>query len=66
MTSNDLPYEEYKGWYINRGITMPAQDVFEFNVYSTIERCFAEEPDHAAGSVGEARAWIDQQVLTRG
>lgn len=62
MTLNELPYEEYKGWYINRGITMPTQGIFEFNVYSDIGKLAAEEPDHAAGSIEEAKAWIDEKV----
>ena len=67
MTMNDLPYEEYKGWYINRGITMPTQGIYEFNVYSNIGKCAGEEdPDYIAGSVEEAKAWIDEQVLTGG
>lgn len=66
MTLNELPYEEYKGWYINRGITMPTQGIFEFNVYSSVERCAAEEPDYVVGSAEEAREWIDQKVALGG
>lgn len=63
MALNEHPYEEYKGWYINRGITMPTQGIYEFNVYSSREKCAAEEPDYAAGNIEEARAWVDQRVL---
>ena len=66
MTLNELPYEEYKGWYINRGITMPHQGIFEFNVYSNVEKCYAEESDHTASSVEEAKEWIDQKVAMGG
>ncbi len=63
MTSNGIPYEEYRGWYINRGITMPTQGIFDFNVYSDIGKLAAEVPDHIASSVEEAREWVDQQVV---
>lgn len=61
MSLNELPYEEYKGWYIGQGITMPAQGVYEINIYSDILKCAREEPDHIVGSVEEARRWIDEQ-----
>ena len=66
MTMNGLPYEEYKGWYIANGITMPSQGIFDINVYSNIAGVAAEEPDVVAGSVEEAKEWIDQQVLSGG
>lgn len=61
MTLNELPYEEYKGWYIGRGITMPAQGIYEVNIYSSTAGVAAETPDHIVGSVEEARDWIDEQ-----
>ena len=60
MTLNGLPYEEYKGWYIGKGITMPAQGVHEWNIYSTMAKCIAEEPDAVVDSVDEAKDWIDE------
>jgi len=66
MTTNEHPYEEYRSWYINRGITMPSQGIYDFNVYSDIGKCAREEPDHTAGSVEEAREWVDQRVALGG
>ena len=61
MTMNGLPYEEYKGWYIGRGITMPSQGIFDINVYSDIGKVAMEEPDQVVNSVREAKEWIDAQ-----
>lgn len=61
MTMNELPYIEYKGWYIGQGITMPAQGIYEINVYSDVARLAAEVPNHVVNSVEEAKAWIDEQ-----
>ena len=61
MSLNGLPYKEYRGWYIGQGITMPAQMIYEVNIYSSKEKLTAEEPDHVAGSVEEAYSWIDEQ-----
>ena len=66
MSLNDLPYEEYKGWYIGQGITMPAQGVYDVNIYSSKEKLFAETPDHIVAGVPEAYAWIDEEVLEHG
>ncbi len=63
MTTNDIPYEEYRGWYLGQGITMPTQGLYEVNVYSSKEKLFTEEPDHAAANINEAREWVDQRVL---
>lgn len=60
MTLNELPYEEYKGWYIGRGITMPSQGIHEINIYGSIAGVAAEEPDHVVSSVEEAKRWIDE------
>lgn len=66
MTLNELPYEEYRGWYIGQGITMPAQGIYMINVYSDIAGVAAEEPDHVVDSVEEAKKWIDQKVASGG
>ncbi len=63
---NGRPYEEYKGWYIGKGITMPSQGIYDINIYSSINRCASEDPDHIVNSMGEAKEWIDEQVLTGG
>ncbi len=63
MTTNGLPYEEYRGWYIGKGITMPAQGIYDINVYGDIGKAAMEDPDHIVKSVEEAKEWIDQQVL---
>ena len=66
MTMNETPYEEYRDWYIGRGITMPAQGIYEINIYSDKARLAAEVPNHIVNSVKEAKEWIDQQVLAGG
>lgn len=66
MSMNDLPYEEYKGWYIGQGITMPAQGIYEVNIYSSVMRVAAEEADYVVGSIEEAKEWIDRQVIAGG
>lgn len=60
MSLNETPYEEYKGWYIIPGITMPSQGIFEFNVYTSLEKYFVGEPSFEGSNVGEARTWIDR------
>jgi len=66
MSMNGLPYQEYKGWYIGQGITMPAQGIYEFNIYSSIEKCAVEEADYIVKSLDEAKEIIDHQVMTGG
>jgi len=66
MSMNELPYYEYRNWYIGQGITMPSHGIYDVNVYSSIGKCAAEEPDHVVGSLEEAKRWIDQQVLMGG
>jgi len=66
MSLNELPYYEYRGWYLGQGITMPVQGIYEVNVYSSKEKLYAEQPDHAAINIGEAREWVDQQVVLGG
>ncbi len=66
MTLNQLPYEEYRGWYIGKGIVMPSQGVYTTNIYSSIAGVAAEEPDHVVDSVEEAKSWIDQKVTSGG
>lgn len=66
MSMNGTSYEEYKGWYIAAGITMPSQGVFEYNVYASIDMYFSKNPAHEASSRDEARAWVDEKVMTGG
>lgn len=66
MTMNDIPYEEYRGWYLGQGLTMPAQGVFLINIYSSKEKVFNETPDQVVDSVDEAREWVDKQVVLGG
>lgn len=61
MSMNELPYYEYKGWFIGQGLTMPAQGIYEVNIYSSKEKLFNETPDHEASSLEEAKGWIDEQ-----
>ena len=62
MSLNGIPYDEYKGWFLGQGLTMPTQEVFDVNVYSSKERLFNEDPDYKAPGFDEALEWIDQQV----
>lgn len=54
-------FEVYKGWIIQPGITMPSHGVHEFNVYLSTEEIEEDRPRYVAGSLEEAREWIDGQ-----
>ena len=60
MTMNGLPYKEYRGWFIGRGITMPAQGIYEINIYSDIGKCAAEDPDYRVDSMEKAEELVDE------
>lgn len=64
MTTNGEHFEVYKGWIINPGITMPAQGIYDFNVYLTRDDLREDEPRHIASSLEDARRWIDEQERT--
>jgi len=66
MSLNELPYYEYKGWYLGQGITMPSYGIYDVNVYSSKEKLYAEKPDHTAEDLEEAKAWVDRQVTIGG
>ncbi len=66
MSMNGLPYEEYKGWFLGQGLTMPTQEIFDINVYSSKEKLFEENPDFKATSIDEALEWIDLQAVIGG
>lgn len=61
MTTDGEYFEVYKGWIIDPGITMPAQDIHDFNVYLTREEVRNDEPRYMASSLEDARRWIDEQ-----
>ena len=58
-TSNGLPYEEYKGFYLTPGITMQAQGVFEWNVYKSVEDVVMDKPLAVFSDKYEALGWVD-------
>ncbi len=61
-TTNEMPYEEYKGYYLGRGITMPAQGIFEWNVYASPEDVAREEPLQAFEDKEGAMEWVDERT----
>lgn len=56
-----MVHEEYKGYIIAPGITMPAQGIYEQNVYVSLDALERGESVHEASSLEEAKAWIDGQ-----
>jgi len=66
VTLNQLPYEEYRGFYLARGITMPSQGISEWNVYASVMDVAAENPLHTSGSREEAMRWIGSYEVEHG
>ena len=63
MTQDGLPYEEYKGYYLARGITMPSAGVHDWNVYTSIGDVAAENPLQVCSGKGEAIRWVDEHPV---
>lgn len=53
--------ETYKGCIICPGIIMPSYGIYEINVYLTREDLRQNKPSHTAGSLEEAKRWVDSQ-----
>lgn len=63
MTYDGMPYEEYKGFYLAPGITMPSAGVHDWNVYTSTGDVAVENPLHVFSSKEEAKEWVDEHTV---
>lgn len=61
-----VEFEIYHGYIIAPGITMPAQDIYEAEVYEGWEQYREGIAAHSSESVIEAKQWIDRQIELTG
>lgn len=61
-TTNETPHEEYRGYILAPGVTMPSYDIYETEIFENLEQYRAGNPVHTSESDGEAKAWIDMQI----
>lgn len=55
-------YKTYKGYIIAPGVTMPAQDIYEYEIFENFEQYEEHNPVHTAENETEAEQWVDRQV----
>lgn len=53
-------YEDYKGYIIAPGITMPSYDIYEYEVFENFGQYEEHVSVHTAESETEAKQWVDR------
>lgn len=57
-------YEEHKGYIIAPGITMPAQGIYDYDVFESMRDFEDGKPATTERSRDQAIAWVDRVVAT--